>query len=228
VVTAQIPGQAWIEGTAVALVLPANTFADPQGEGLIYSATLASGQALPNWLTFNATTRTFSGTAPSTAASLSIKVTATDSSGLAASENFAVAVAAPIVPKPAIALSDPTPNQTWVDGTAVTLLLPSNTFTDASGSKMTFAAYEVSGSNVTSWLHFNAALDEFYGTVPGTASGTIGLELIATDAYTVTAQDFFSVTFASGSAHATAAVTEGSSGLLPTPPSLSGLIALHS
>jgi hypothetical protein len=106
--------------------------------------------------------------------------------------------------------------------------LPANTFTDALGLKMTFAAYEVSGPNVASWLHFNATLDEFYGTIPGTASGTIGLEVVATNSQKMTAQDFFSVTFVSGSAHGTTAAAVGSSGLLPTPPVLSGLISLHS
>jgi hypothetical protein len=228
VVTSQTPGQAWIGGNAVSFALSSNTFTDPQGESLVYTAALANGQALPGWLKFSATTETFSGTAPSAVTSLSIKVTATDTSGLTASETFTASVAAPVPPKSAVVLSTPTPNQTWSDGKAATLVLPANTFTDALGLKMTFAAYEVSGPNVTAWLHFNAALDEFYGTVPGTASGTIGLEVVATNSQKMTAQDFFSVTFASGSAHVTAAATVGPSGLLPAPPVLSGLIALHS
>jgi len=224
VVNVQTPGQAWTEGKAVSLALPANTFSDPQGEPLAYTASLANGQALPSWLTFNATTKTFSGTAPSTAETLGIKVTATDSSGLAASESFNVVVAPP---KPAITVIDPTPNQTWTDGKAVTLVLPSNTFTDALGLKMTFAAYEVSGPNVTSWLHFDATSDEFYGSVPSSASGTISLEVIATDAQKVTAQDLFSVTFAAGSAHV-AALTVGPGGMLPAPVTPLEQIAFHS
>src|SRR5580658_3608648 len=142
VVTTPTPNQTWIEGKAVSLTLPANTFTDPQGESLAWSATLSTGLALPSWLSFNAKTETFSGTAPATAQSLSIKVTATDSSGLAVSEGFTAAVqgtstAAPIPPpRPGIALSDPTPNQTWTDGQAVAMVLPSNTFTDALGLKM--------------------------------------------------------------------------------------------
>ncbi|MFO1359056.1 putative Ig domain-containing protein [Plasticicumulans sp.] len=39
------------------------TFADVDaGDVLTYSATLANGDPLPTWLTFNAATRTFSGT----------------------------------------------------------------------------------------------------------------------------------------------------------------------
>jgi hypothetical protein len=53
-----------------------------------------NGKALPSWLSFNAATRTFSGTVPSGAETLSLKVTATDSSGLSASESFGVTVPA--------------------------------------------------------------------------------------------------------------------------------------
>jgi hypothetical protein len=229
-VTAQTPNQTWTEGKAVSLALPANTFTDPQSEKLSYVATLSNGQALPGWLSFNATTETFSGTAPATAQSLAIKVTAIDSSGLAASESFTASVQAAPAPKPGIAVSDPTPNQTWTDGKSVALVLPANTFTDALGLKMAFAAYEVSGQNVTSWLRFNAATDAFTGNVPATASGSVALAVMAYDARNMTAADMFSVTFVSGSAHVTAAVTAGllAPGSLSVPQSMMGLIALHS
>lgn len=233
-VTAQTPNQAWIEGKVVSLALPANTFTDPQGQKLLYTATLSNGQALPGWLSFNAATETFSGTTPTTAQSLSIKVSATDSSGLTASESFTAGVqpasATPVSPKPGITVSVPTAAQTWTDGQAVTFVLPSSTFTDALGLQMTFAAYEVSGPNVTSWLRFNSITDAFSGNVPTTASGTIGLEVIATDAQHVSAADFFSVTFATGSAHVTEIVAGGmlAPNSLPSPVQMSGLIAFHS
>jgi hypothetical protein len=92
-VTAQTASQSWKFGQAVNLTLASNTFSDPQGETLTYTATQANGSALPTWLKFNGTTDTFSGTAPSTAASLSLKVTATDTSGLSVSETFSASVA---------------------------------------------------------------------------------------------------------------------------------------
>jgi len=161
---AQTASQTWTEGKVVSLALPANTFVDPQGQSLVYAASLSSGLTLPPGSASNATSKTFSGTAPATSQSLTIKVTATDSSGLAASESFAVsvqpvAVAAPVAPKPAITVAHPTAGQTWTGGQSVNLVLPSNTFTDALGLKMNFAAYEVSGPNVTSWLRFNSSTD---------------------------------------------------------------------
>jgi len=82
--------QTWKTGSAVTFTLAANTFTDPQGEKLTYSATQANGSALPTWLKFNGTTDTFTGTAPTTAGALSLKVMATDAGGASASETFGV------------------------------------------------------------------------------------------------------------------------------------------
>ena len=92
-VTAQTAAQSWGTNQAINFTLASNTFTDPQKETLSYSATQANGSALPAWLKFNGTTDTFTGTAPASATSLSLKVTATDTSGLAVSETFAAAVA---------------------------------------------------------------------------------------------------------------------------------------
>ena len=93
VVTAQTPTQSWIGGKAFSLTLPPASFTDPQHQTLQYTATLLSGGALPGWLSFNAATATFSGTAPLTVQALAIQVTATDSDGLSATETFTAAVA---------------------------------------------------------------------------------------------------------------------------------------
>ncbi|MBS0643924.1 MAG: putative Ig domain-containing protein [Proteobacteria bacterium] len=198
-VTAQTPMQNWVVGQKVNLALPGNTFTDPQGQKLTYTASLASGAALPSWLQFNGATDTFTGTAPSVAQAMNIKVTATDASGLSASETFTAAV------KPGIAVANPIPDQTWLNNRALNVVLPGNTFTDSLGLKMSFAAYQVSGPSVTSWLRFNGSSLTFSGAVPATQSGTIGLAILATDAARCSATDMFQVSFAtaaSGQVHA--------------------------
>ncbi|HEY2616958.1 MAG TPA: putative Ig domain-containing protein, partial [Acetobacteraceae bacterium] len=163
-----------------------------------------------------------------TVQSLTLKVTATDTSGLAVSDSFAASVAAPVV-KPGITVSTPTAPQTWTDGQNADVVLPGKTFTDALGLKMTFAAYEVAGPNVTSWLHFNPATDEFAGTVPSNATGTAWLEVVASDAQHMSAADLFPVSFAAGSAHvAPGGVT--SLGMAPTvdPSQLANMLVFHS
>lgn len=67
------------EGSNFTFNLPAGTFVDPNGDLLTYSARLSSGGVLPNWLAFDATTRTFSGMpGAGDIGSLSIVVTASD------------------------------------------------------------------------------------------------------------------------------------------------------
>jgi hypothetical protein len=229
VVTTPTANQAWTEGKAISLALPANTFTDPQGQKLIYTASQSNGQALPTWLGFNAATATFSGTAPNSVQSLGIKVTATDSSGLAASESFVASVQAPVIP-PGIKVSAPTPNQIWTDGQKVDLVLPANTFTDALGLKMTFAAYQESGPNVTSWLHFNPTTDELLGTVPMAAGGAATLAVFAADALHMTAADLFGVTFVPSAGHTGSTAAPASFGMAQQfDPSHAGtLLAFHS
>jgi hypothetical protein len=225
VVAMATANQIWTAGKAISLVLPGGTFTDPQGQRLVYTATQSNGSALPSWLTFNAATETFSGTTPATAQTLGITVNATDSSGLSSPESFTVSIQTPApVVKPGITLTAQTPKQAWIDGQAVNLVLPSNTFTDASGLKMTFAAYEISGPNVTSWLRFNTATDAFSGNVPVTAAGTVQLEVIATDAQHMIVTDLFSVTFAPATGHATSPAGAVS---LFNPGQGTGLLAFH-
>ena len=80
--------------TPLLYVVPVGTFADVDaGDTLTYTATLNGGAPLPAWLTFNAATRTFSGT-PTAVENLSIVVTATDLSATSVSNTFTLQVAA--------------------------------------------------------------------------------------------------------------------------------------
>ena len=72
----------------------ANTFSDPNGDSLSYSASLADGSDLPNWLSFAPESRTFSGTpTESDDGTLNLQVTATDSEGATASSEFSLNIA---------------------------------------------------------------------------------------------------------------------------------------
>ncbi|MCK1735557.1 DUF4082 domain-containing protein [Bradyrhizobium sp. 138] len=94
VLAAQTGNQTATVGSAFSLTLPAATFTDvDSGDSLSYTATAADGSALPAWLTFNASTRTFSGTPTSAdVGTLGVKASATDLGGLTASETFNIAV----------------------------------------------------------------------------------------------------------------------------------------
>ena len=91
VLTVQTGDQNTTIGSTFSLTLPVGTFTDVDtGDTLTYTATAADGSALPAWLTFNATTRTFSGT-PSATGTVGVRVSATDLAGLTASETFNIA-----------------------------------------------------------------------------------------------------------------------------------------
>jgi VCBS repeat-containing protein len=94
VLAAQTANQNAVVGSAFSLTLPAGTFTDVDtGDTLTYTATQSNGSALPAWLTFNGTTRTFSGTpAAGNVGTVAVRVAATDLGGLAASETFNIAV----------------------------------------------------------------------------------------------------------------------------------------
>ena len=84
------------EGAAISFALPAGTFVDTDpGEHVSYIATLPNGGPLPSWLTFDAATQAFSGTAPvGSLGATSVRVTATDTLGLTAFGTFNVTVLA--------------------------------------------------------------------------------------------------------------------------------------
>jgi hypothetical protein len=189
-VTAQTASQTWKQGQALNLTLAANTFTDPQGETLTYTATLASGAALPSWLNFNASTLTFTGTVPALTSGLSIKVTATDSSGLSNSETFTVST-----PASAPTVTNQTTAQTWKEGQAVNFKLATNTFTDPQSETLTYSAKLANGGSLPSWLKFNASTDTFTGTAPKTAS-TLSIKVTATDTSGLSASETFSVSIA--------------------------------
>ena len=88
VVANPIPDQIVAVGAQLDYTVPGNAFSDPDGDTLTYSAKESGQSGLPAWLTFTAGTRTFSGTAPSTAATLTLEVTADDSNGGTVTDAF--------------------------------------------------------------------------------------------------------------------------------------------
>jgi hypothetical protein len=225
-VSAQTSAQTWKQGQAVNFTLAANSFTDPQQEALTYTATLANGQALPSWLTFNATTRTFSGTVPALSNGLSIKVTATDTSGLSGSETFSVSTpaSAPIV-------SAPTTAQTWQQGQAVSFTLAANTFTDPQREALAYTATLSNGQALPSWLKFTAATQTFSGTVP-TGATALNLKVTATDTSGLSASETFAASITAAASHFASAVSSLGSGstaavtaLGPPPPPQSAHLA---
>ena len=161
--------------------LPAGTFTDVDaGDTLSYSASLASGAALPSWLAFDAATRTFSGTpANADVGSLSLLVTATDGGNLKASGGFVLTVAdvndAPM-------LIVPIAGQSATQDRPFAFTLPSGTFIDIdAGDTLAYGAKLASGAGLPAWLTFDAATQTFSGTPANADVGAVAIRVTATD-----------------------------------------------
>ncbi|MEJ0077101.1 MAG: putative Ig domain-containing protein [Alphaproteobacteria bacterium] len=106
-VATPIPDQSVGEDTAWSYQFPPGTFADVDGDTLSYSATLGDGNALPGWLSFNAATRTFSGTPPlHFNGAIDLKVTASD--GLLSAADTLTFTVTTVDLRPTLSVSDTT------------------------------------------------------------------------------------------------------------------------
>ena len=96
IVDSPIPDQSVFTSNAFHFTFNAHAFTDfDTGDALSFTATLASGNALPSWLAFNPATRTFTGTPSSAdAGSVQLRVNATDQAGASAFDVFLLIVAA--------------------------------------------------------------------------------------------------------------------------------------
>jgi VCBS repeat-containing protein len=80
-------------GDSLSFVLPQDAFSDPDGDALSWSAQLGLSNPLPEWLSFDPNTRSFSGTPPvGTQGRYEIVVFAADSSASAMSQRFVLDV----------------------------------------------------------------------------------------------------------------------------------------
>jgi uncharacterized delta-60 repeat protein len=185
-------------GTSIpAYQVPLTAFTDddlllPVGlqDTLAYSATLTSGAALPAWLNFDATTRTFTGTPSFTdLGEIKVLVTVRDSNNLnvlngtsAFSEfTFTVTNTTPTLTTPP-GITD----QVASTRAVFNLVVPTSNFTDPDpADALTYSAQLAGGGGaLPTWLTFNAATRTFSGapTIANVTGTTpLAIQLIATD-----------------------------------------------
>jgi VCBS repeat-containing protein len=191
-----IVDQVATQDVVFSFVVPPGAFTDiDAGDTLVYSATLASGAALPAWLSFDAATQTFNGTpANASVGDIVLRVTATDSTGAAASGSFTLRVVnVNDAPVQDLALSDVAATQ----GIAFSFTIPDDTFTDIdAGDTLVYSATLASGAALPLWLSFDAATQAFSGT-PGNADvGALSIRVTATDASGASAYGDFALSVA--------------------------------
>ena len=185
-----------LEDSAFSFTLPAGSFRDVDiGDELAYTATLANGDPLPDWLSFDAQTGTFSGTpANGDVGSVSVRLTATDLAGAQVSQTFAIEVAnVNDAPEVGVLLG----NQSGRVGQPTRWQLPEGAFFDVdAGDVLSYSATLADGSALPGWLTFDAATGSFSGT-PATA-GNYVLRVTATDLAGASASQSFTLVVESG------------------------------
>ncbi len=193
-ITSAIEDQSATEDSLVIFTLPAGSFDDVDvDDSLSYSATLADGTELPSWLSFDALTQTFSGTPTNDdIGSIEVKVTATDTGGLSVTDNFLIDVAntndAPTV---AAVVAD----QTATEEALFSFTLPAGSFDDVDvGDSLSYSATLADGTELPSWLSFDALTQSFSGTPTNSDINTLEIDIVATDTSGANVSDRFILT----------------------------------
>ncbi len=94
ILVASISDQTVNINTAFNFTLPTGAFVDVDaGDVLSYAATLANGDILPSWLSFNSANKTFTGQPTlNNAGTIEVKVLVSDAAGAQVSDNFIISV----------------------------------------------------------------------------------------------------------------------------------------
>jgi Ca2+-binding RTX toxin-like protein len=179
VVSLPIPDVTISEDAALDFRIPDATFADPN-DTLTFAAALSDGTALPGWLAFNPDARAFTGTPLNgDVGAFDVRVTATDTGGLAVSDSFRIIVAntndAPTLVKPVA-------DQSTLEDVPFSLALPVGMFSDVDvGDQLTLRATLANGSALPAWITFDALTQTFHGTPDNQQVGTSVIRVSATD-----------------------------------------------
>ncbi len=179
-------------------ILPQDSFTESSpGSSLTFSATLAGGDLLPEWLSFDAETQTFSGS-PGNAdvGKIDLTVTATDSAGLTAASNFKLEVLN-VNDAPFVAI--PLGNQNGEEASAFSLVIPADAFTDPDliyGDSLTYSATLAGSQPLPDWLVFDPVNLTLNGTAPSGSAGLFDIDIAATDTTGATAVNPFQLNIA--------------------------------
>ena len=180
-----ISDQTIAEDSALSFQFASDVFRDVDaGDSLTYTATLSDGNTLPSWLSFDAASRTFSGTPLNgDVGAIDITVMATDGSSATATDTFTLTV-------------------TNTNDAPTVMSSETMSVDEDVAYSYTFVASDVDvGDTLTlaaptkpSWLSFNTATGVLSGTPSNDDVGTHAVVLTATDASGAADTQSFNIT----------------------------------
>lgn len=156
-------------GKAYSVILPGDLFHDAEGDALAWSV-----QGLPAGLTFDALTRSISGSAPIALGTYGFTLSVTDERGRTAERELTLAVVN-AAPQIGVAHSLASAQR----GQAYSAALPHDLFTDANDSELSWTV------ELPEWLTYDAQTRTLSGTAPD-ATATYRITLTAADAHGAT------------------------------------------
>ena len=184
-----IADQSTAEDASFSYQVLSNIFADvDSGTTLAYTATLSNGSSLPSWLSFNTSTKTFSGTpSNSEVGTIAVKVTASDGSA-SVSDTFNITVTNVNDP-PSI---NPKKADNAIQGTSYSKTFTATDIDVGDGATLSYVAnpdYSGSSYSHASWLSYNA-LNASSGVLSGTPSASdVGTQMFSLKAIDTTGHE---------------------------------------
>ena len=174
-----------------------DTFIDPDGDSLIYTARLSNGDPLPSWLNFNARTGRFYGL-PIEEGAVSISVSASDGvSSVTDTYDISISNSHPTVIHALqdqfnVAYPDP-----LMQGESLSFQFKTDSFQDADDSLSYTARIRPKNSTEwkeldTTWLRFDTATHTFFGSVASQSisNETFDVQVVASDGYATVSDEF--------------------------------------
>ena len=168
--TSYLADKTVLTGSAFNFTIPQNAFTDLDGETLSYGYAMSDGTGLPPWLSFNAATRTFSGTPDLIdVGSFNVRVTAKDAANASASDVFVLTVHANKLPTGSVSISGMLEQGQ--------ILTASNTLADVDGLGEISYQWQASGADIS------GASGSTYTLTQAEVGKTIALTASYTDGY---------------------------------------------
>ncbi|MDR0777352.1 MAG: putative Ig domain-containing protein [Azonexus sp.] len=187
-----IADQILLEDVAFSLTLPPDLFIDPDGDSILTRVMISGYETPPNWLQYDAATRTLYGTPENDdVGEFDVVIQGMDELGTASLHSFHVTVQnVNDAPEIGTLLTD----QQAKKDASFTYTLPAGSFYDVDvGDVLTYTATLDNGDPLPDWLRFDAETQTFTGTPEGGDVGKLQLLVTATDLAGASASQSFAL-----------------------------------